>query len=241
MDENPQAQSISFCPAFHRELISQVWSISVPCSPYLSEEFNSNHTVTVRTQWDKTGGRHSTLSPIWKPCGSQKFLLWEASPEPSGYSLKNQELSHGLIQLPKATTLDLEKKKISHTWGKQCGPGYEPHPWHFGLWKFQQVHCLSWPGKVRRPWAPAWWRQPQGGKRMPFYQITILTSCHSSAQGPRLLFFSLNTLRTSCHRAFAHAFPLPPILLFLIPRNPGSFQLSDSSSKFTFPWPPSLR
>ena len=134
-----------------------------------------------------------------------------------------------------------EKKKISHTWGKQCGLGHEPHPWHFGLWKFQQVHCLSWPGKVRRPWAPAWWRQPQGGKRMPFYQITILTSCHSSAQGPWLLFLFLNTLRTSCHRAFAHAFPLPPILLFLISRNPGFFQLSDSSSKFTFPWPPSLR
>lgn len=107
----PSGSEHIICPAFHRELISQVWSISVPCSPYLSEEFNSNHTVTVRTQWDKTGGRHSTLSPIWKPCGSQKFLLWEASPEPSGYSLKNQELSHGLIQLPKATTLDLEKKK----------------------------------------------------------------------------------------------------------------------------------
>lgn len=75
------------------------------------------------------------------------------------------------------------EEMIGHTWGEQCGLGQESHPWHFYLWKFQQVHCLSWPGKVRRPGAPAWWRQPQGGKRMPSYQITMLTSCHSSALG----------------------------------------------------------
>lgn len=54
------------------------------------------------------------------PFGSH-MALWSLFFEryflsPGGFSLELGELSHELIQLPKATALDWEKE-ISHTWG----------------------------------------------------------------------------------------------------------------------------
>lgn len=135
------------------------------------------------------------------------------------------------------------EKKISHTWGKQWGLGHEPHPWHFCLWKFQQVHCLSWSGKVRRPRVQAWWRQPQGGERMPSYQITTLTSCHSSAPGAMALLSLPRYPENFLPQGICTCFPSASYFSHLWILVPVNFQIQAQNSSFQeqHPWPPSRK
>lgn len=108
------------------------------------------------------------------------------SPEPSGYSLKNQELPHGLIQLPKATPWTWRRNDRSYL-GRAVRSGARVTSLTFLSMEISAGPLSKLARKGQKAGAPAWWRQPQGGKRMPSYQITMLTSCHSSALGAMAL------------------------------------------------------
>lgn len=160
--------------------------------------------VTVRTQPDNPGGRD--YDPAYTPHVEATWLSEVSVLEShflgsGGISSGIERVPHRLVQLPKASALDLEKE-LGHIWGDVVWL-QEPMAWDVESLDVTHSESLSWPPPVRGQHLLLDGDGPRGVNR----DIDSLPATHQHWP-PLLLSLFFKIQHLSCPRALAHAIPL---------------------------------